>query len=290
MDLTTIFYHIDEYCKLFEKATCKPFLGSGETKRARAACLSISEIITLLVYYHVSGFKTFKDYYMLCHEIKSAFPTRPSYNRFIELQQRAILPIALLAQIYGRYACDGVSYVDSFSLEVSHPRRIHSHKVFKGVAARGKTSVGWFFGFKLHLIVNSQGEVIDFLLTAGNVADNNAHLLTSLVSRIQGKIYADKGYIIKKELFEKLYSQGIHIVTKIRKNMRNILMESTDKLFLAKRGMIESIGSLLKGSYNIEHSRYRNPKTLLLNVYSCIMAYAFRENKPSVREKMCIPA
>ncbi len=191
----------------------------------------------------------------------------------------------MLAKIFGRYACDGVSYVDSFSLKVSHPKRILSHKVFKGLAARSKTSVGWFFGFKLHLVVNSQGEIVDFMLTSGNVADNNAELLTTMMATVRGKVYADKGYLMKEELFKKLSSTGVHIVTKIRKNMKNILMDVTDKIMLRKKEMIESIGSLLKGSYNIEHSRYRSSKTLLVNVYSCSMTYAFHKNKPSVRKK-----
>ncbi|MBA3751957.1 hypothetical protein H0X06_04150 [Candidatus Dependentiae bacterium] len=99
------------------------------------------------------------------------------------------------------------------------------------------------------------------------------------------KRYADKGYLREEELFKKLYFTGVHIVTKRRKNMKNILMDMSDKIMLPKRGMIECIGSLFKCIYNIEHSRYRSPETLLLNVYSCSRPYAFRENKPSVRKK-----
>ncbi|MBA3751218.1 hypothetical protein H0X06_00235 [Candidatus Dependentiae bacterium] len=146
MDLTTIFYHRDEYCKLFNTATSVVLLETDKPKRARAASLSLSEIITLTVYYHMSGFKTFKDFYMRSGQIRSGFPKQPSYNRFIELHERAILPLTLLAKIFGKYACDGIPYIDSFFLKVSHPKRIPSHKVFKGLAELGKTIVGWFFG------------------------------------------------------------------------------------------------------------------------------------------------
>ncbi len=136
----------------------------------------------------------------------------------------------MLAKVFGKSACDGISFIDSFSLKVCHPKRISSHKVFKGLATRGKTSVGWFFGFKLHVVVTSQGEVIDFSLTPGNIADNNSDLLEKLMKNIQGKVYGDKGYLINSALFQKLYSQGIHLVTKIRRNMRNSLMDISDKL------------------------------------------------------------
>ncbi len=149
--------------------------------------LSLSEVLTIMVHYHVSGFKTFKNYHTRSGEIKSAFPTMPSYNRFIELQQKALVAVAVLAKLYGKTACDGVSFIDSFSLKICHPKRIHSHKVFRGLATRGKTSVGWFFGFKLYFVVSSQGEVIDFSLTPGTIAGNNSDLLEKLMKNIRGK-------------------------------------------------------------------------------------------------------
>lgn len=283
MDLTTIFYYLDDFCNSFEKALNVRLLSSGNNKRIRPISLSLSEVVTIIVYYHASGFKTFKDYYIKCQEIRSAFPQMPSYNRFIELQQRALVPLSVLTKLIGKHACDGISYIDSFSLEVSHPKRIHSHKVFKGLAARGKTSVGWFFGFKLHLVITSKSQIIDFTITPGNVADNNNDLIEKIMRSIQGKVFGDKGYIVNKELFKKLYAKGIHIVTKIRSNMKNILMDMSDKLFLKGRGIIESVGNILKNSCNIEHSRYRNPLTLLLNVCAGLMAYHFRQDKPSLK-------
>lgn len=287
MDLTTIFYYLDDYCKLFEKSLNMRILSKGMNKRIRKMSLSLSEVVTILVYYHASGFKTFKDYYLRCPEIRSAFPQMPSYNRFIELQQRALLPLAILVKLIGKNACNGISYIDSFSLKVSHNKRIHSHKVFKGLAARGKTSVGWFFGFKLHLVITNEGEIIDCIITPGNVADNNFDLIQHITTSLQGKVFGDKGYLLKTENFEKLYSQGVHMVTKIKKNMKNKLMLMSDKLYLKARGIIESVGNLLKNSCNIEHSRYRNPLTLVLNVCAGLMAYHFRQDKPSIKIVNC---
>jgi len=285
MDLTTIFYHTDEFCKLFEKEVKVRILTSGLNKRNRKIGLELGEIMTILIYYHQSGFKTFKDFYIRSAELKPAFPTMPSYNRFIELQQKALFPLIVFAKLHGQYACNGFSFIDSFSLEVSHPRRIHSHKVFRGLAERGKTSIGWFFGFKLHVVINVYGEVIDFLITPGNIADNDTKTIETLMQNIFGKVYGDKGYLLNKELYEKLYYGGVQIITKIRKNMKNILMDISDKLMLKKRGLVESVGAIFKEDCNMEHSRYRNPMTLFINVCSGLMAYAFREKKPSLMPK-----
>lgn len=283
MDLTTIFYYLDEYCKSFEKSFDKRLLSRGNNKRAREICLSLSEVVTIIVWYHLSGFKTFKDYYLNCQELRLAFPRMPSYTRFLELKQRALVPISVLTKLIATKNCDGISYIDSFPLRVSHNRRINSHKVFKGSAARGKTSTGFFFGFKLHLIINRKGEIVDFTITPGNVADNTSDLIEKITQSLQGKLFGDKGYIVNRPLFEKLYLQGVHIITKLRSNMKNKLIDLSDKLFLKGRGVIESVGNILKNRCDIEHSRYRNPLTLLINVCAGLMAYCFRQHKPSIK-------
>ena len=282
MELTTIFYYADEFCKFFEKEFNIRVLSDGLGSRRRASCLSLSEVITIACYYHQSGYKTFKDYYTRSTELKPAFSSMPSYNRFIELQQKAFMPLALFAKLQSNGKCDGTSFIDSFPLRVSHQKRISSHKTFRGLAARGKTSVGWFYGFKVHVIINSTGEVLDFTITPGNVVDNNAKVIEQMMQKIHGKVYGDKGYLLNADLFQKLYCKGVHVVTKIRNNMKNKLMDIGDKIMLKKRGIIESVGAVFKEDLNIEHSRYRSPITLFINVFSALIAYSFRKNKPSI--------
>lgn len=282
MELTTIFYHTDEFCKLFEKEFTKRILSDGKGIRERATTLSASEVMTILIYYHNSGFKTFKDFYTKSHELQSAFHPLPSYNRFIELQQKIFMPLALFAKLSCSNPCDGISFIDSFPLPVSHQKRIPSHKTFRGLAARGKTSVGWFYGFKVHIIINRHCEIIDFTITPGNVADNNSKVIQQLMADVWGKIFGDKGYLINPDLFQKLYLEGKHLVTKKRSNMKNKLVDLSDKIMLKKRGIIESVGAILKEDLNISHSRYRNPLTLFINVCASLIAYAFRPNKPSL--------
>ena len=283
--LVTIFYHIDEFCKSFE-ATLEANVITKQKKQrvATIPTLSLSEIMTICVFYHYSGYKNFKAYYknhVLVH-MKHDFTKSVSYNRFIELKQNVVLPLSLFLKIYYKANRTGFSFIDSFALKVCHNRRIHSHKVFKNVAQRGQTSMGWFYGFKVHFIINHLGEIISFYLTAGNIADNNTCLLKKLTNNIVGKLFGDKGYIINQQLFTELYQRGLHIVTKIRKNMKNILMNIGDKLHLRKRGTIESSIGILKESFDIEHSRHRSPSNFLCHIFSALAAYCFKEKKPSI--------
>jgi hypothetical protein len=282
--LVTIFYHVDEFCKVLE-ATLKANVVTEKKQRAATIpILSLSEIITICIYYHYSGYKNFKSYYkneVLVH-MKTDFTKSISYNRFIELKKNAVLPLALFLKIYCKANCTGISFIDSFAIKVCHNRRIHSHKVFKNLARRGQTSMGWFYGFKVHFIISHVGEIMNFYITPGNVSDNNTNLLKKLTDNIIGKLFGDKGYIINQEFSAELYKRGLQIITKIRKNMKNILMDMGDKLLLRKRGTIESSIGILKESFGIEHSRHRSPANFLCHIFSALTAYCFKENKPSI--------
>jgi hypothetical protein len=287
MHLTEIFYEIDEFCKQFEKQAEKRFLSDGQNKRDRAFQLSLSEVMTIMVCYHESGYKTFKDFYekhVLIY-MKADFHPLVSYNRFLELKQNALAPLLMFLQLNALRPCTGTSYVDSFPLKVCHVKRSYSHKTFKGLAQKGKTSVGWFYGFKLHVIINHFGEIIAFYITPGNVSDNNKNVLIKLTKKVFGKLFGDRGYLINEELFKKLYSSGIHLMTKIRKNMTNKLLSMQDKLLLRKRGVIESVGSILKESESLEHTRHRSLSGFFAHVIATLVAYNFRENKPSIVDK-----
>ena len=193
-----------------------------------------------------------------------------------------MLPLIVFFQLNGLKKCTGISFIDSFSLKVSHNRRISSHKTFKKYAKRGKTSVGWFYGFKLHLVINDLGEIIAFCITPGNVADNNKKVLLTLTKDLIGKLIGDKGYIVNPELFKKLFSDGVHLVTKLKKNMKNQLMPLEDKLLLKRRGIIETVGGIMKEDLSLEHTRHRSVWGFLENIISTLIAYSFRKQKPSI--------
>lgn len=280
-----IFCIADDFYKEYEFEIQKTTaLTTNELKtRNRAAQLSQSEIMTILVGFHYGTFRNFKHYYLfyIKEHLKSEFPNAVSYNRFIELQSRVLIPLMLFLQLIGFGQCTGITYIDSTKISVCHNKRIHRNKVFKDVAERGKSTMGWFFGFKLHLVCNEKGELLNFSLTKGNVDDRNQEVLSVLTKDLFGKLFADKGYI-SQPLFEALFNDGIHLVTGIRNNMKNSLMPLRDKILLRKRSVIETINDELKNICHIEHSRHRATHNFIMNLVAALVAYCFFPKKPSI--------
>ena len=280
--LIAIFCDIDDFCKEYEKYCINHLLLDKNTVIPKTS-MSLSEIMTILIYFHLSNYRTFKKYYInyVCVYLKEYFPKTLSYNRFVEVMQMTIAPLLLYLMNIGLGKCSGVSFIDSTPIKVCHNKRIYSHKVFKGIAQRGKSSVGWFYGFKLHFIINDCGEIISFCLTSGNTDDRNIKVMNSLTKELYGKLFADRGYL-SKELFNKLLERNIKLITKIKKNMKNKLMDFEEKLLLRKRAVIESVNDFLKNICQIEHSRHRSPTNFVVNLISALTAYCFIPKKPSL--------
>ena len=279
-DITTLFCDVDDFCLGFEPEYDKRLLEDGARKRMRKSRLCLSEIMTIIIWFHRSGYRTFKDYYIkeVCKHLRWAFHDLVSYNRFVELKSQALFPLCCyLLSRKGR--CSGISFVDSMPIAVCHNRRIRSHRVFSHVAQRGKNTVGWFYGFKAHLIVNDQGELLAFRFTPGNVDDREP--VPDMAKGLFGKLFGDKGYISQK-LFMLLFGQGIQLVTRIKRNMKNKLMPLFDKVMVRKRAIIETIHDQLKNISQIEHTRHRSPVNFLVNVIAALIAYTHKEKKPSL--------
>ncbi len=241
MLLTTIFCQVDDFCNELNK-----HLLQDASNRGRPSAMTRSEILTICIFYHYSKFKSFKDYYTTYIKgyYKGAFGNVVSYNRFTELAQENAVFLGMFAISLNAIAT-GISYIDSTPIAVCNNRRIHAHKVLKGIAQRGKSSTGWFYGFKLHIVINDKGEIISFAITPGNVDDRNLSVIAKVTHGLWGKLFGDRGYISKK-LFEELWSRKIHIVTGLKQNMKNKLMPLEDKMLLKKRGVVESVINLLK--------------------------------------------
>jgi hypothetical protein len=278
--LLEIYCFIDDFCKQFEIFPQRNLLPNPHRQRFRACRLSLSEIMTIMILFHLSHYRTFKDFYLncVCGSLKKEFPKLVSYNRFIELMPTALLPLAVLlyqskGQETGRY------YIDSTPLAVCHNLRIARHKVFKDIAQRGKTSTGWFFGFKLHLVFNHQGELMSFTLTPGHKDDRK--VVESLTRNLEGWLFGDKGYLSQK-LEDSLLQRGLTLFTRIKKNMKPKLLTLTQKAYLHKRGMIETIIDQLKSICHIQHTRHRSPTNFLVNLLSGLFAYVLKPKKVSV--------
>lgn len=280
MSLLELFIDVDDFWQVFLPIWKQELLANGKAQRMRQTQLSMSEIMTIIIHFHQSNYRNFKAYYIeyVQEHLRSEFPDLVSYNRFIELMPRALIP--LLAYLRGRKGtCTGISFVDSTPLKACHNLRIKRHRVFVGLADRGKTSMGWFFGFKLHLVVNELGEILAFQLTPGNVDDRKP--VPKMSEKLFGKLFGDRGYI-SKELFWKLYEQGLMLITTLRKNMKNHLMSLDDKLLLRKRSIIETIYDQLKNISQIEHSRHRSFPNFIVNLLAGLIAYSFQPKKPSI--------
>ena len=286
--LTSIFCDVDDFCKEFEQEWRKILIENqdggliGDKKRRnRKSELTLSEAITIVIMFHKTRHRTFKDYYQryVLAFLKPYFPKLLSYSRFVNLMKTCLFPLFVFSQgCLGE--CTGISFVDSTILTVCHARRINSHRVFKKIAKRGKTSTGWFYGVKLHLIINNVGEILAFMLTAGNI--DKRVPVPELSKDVFGKIFGDKGYI-SQDLFHKLYKKGLQIITRLKRNMKNKLMNIVDKILLRSRGIIESVNNKLKADCQIEHHRHRSPWNFLVNLVSGIVAYAYDPKKPTIQ-------
>jgi len=282
MRILDLYCSVDAFWQRFEPLWQRDLLTSGQRRRRRATRLHPSEILTILILFQQSGYRTFKGFYTQHVQLalRQEFPSLLSYTRFVELMPRSLVPLAVYLHLQ-RGQCTGISFIDSTSLAVCHPARIRQHRVFRVDARRGKTSVGWFYGFKLHLVVNDRGELLAFCLTPGNLDDRKP--VSRLVQRLFGRLFGDKGYI-SAPLAEQLFlAQGLRLITKLRKNMRNRLLPLADRLLLRKRALIETIFDQLKNVCQIEHSRHRSPINFCVHLLAGLAAYCHQPKKPSLR-------
>ena len=282
MSILDLFCSVDDFWQAFAPRWEHELLQTGRRqRRQRASALHPSEIMTIVILFHQSHYRTFKAFYTehVQQYLRGEFPHLVSYERCVALLPTILVP--LTAYLHTQLGtCTGLSFIDSTKLVACHTARIHQHRVFAGRARRGKTSTGWFFGFKLHLVVNDRGELLAFCLTPGHVDDRRP--VPKLVQRLFGKLFADKGYI-SQPLAEQLFvAHGLQLITRLRKNMHERLLAWSDKVFLRKRAIIESVTDQLKNISQIEHTRHRSPTNFLVNLVAGLIAYCRQPKKPSL--------
>ncbi|WP_296618468.1 IS982 family transposase [Marivirga sp.] len=279
--ITEIFYLIDEFTAEYKKSVKNHTLGKKPKRKPR---MSDSEVITIMVYFHSGGFRNMKHFYLhyVQKHLSHLFPQTVSYNRFVELMQSSTMPMVLFLKSCCLGNGTGISFVDSTPIRVCKNKRIKRNRVFKDIAEVGKSTMGYFYGFKLHLVINDRGELLNFIITKGNVDDREPLKNKSFINKLKGKLYADKGYI-SKDLANILFVDGIHLITNIRNNMKNVLMEMRDKIMIRKRSIIETVNDELKNICQIEHSRHRSFENFITNLVSGLIAYSFFPKKPSIK-------
>ncbi len=273
--ITELFCLIDDFTIRLRKTCAQEKMEYFPKRmRVRECRTCLSEVMTILLLFHRSGYRTFKHFYLyyVREHLRHLFPNLVGYSRFVQLTSEAFFPMFCFAKEH-QGICEGILFMDSTALTACHVKRAYSHRTFQKNAKWGKTSTGWFFGFKLHLVINHHAEIVAFRLTSGNVNDRTP--IPEMVKNMKGKAFADKGYIGKK-LAKKLFENGIHLITK----MKNKLMLMSDKILLRKRAIIESVNNLLKNSCQIEHHRHRSRWNFLSNLLSGIANYCLNPDKP----------
>jgi Transposase DDE domain len=280
-DITALFCFVDDFIKSVSANADVPRIASYNriSRSGPKPRLRLSEVVTIILFYHTSNYDCFKHYYQKkilvehCRDFNLV-----SYQQFVKLIPLA-MPIILYIMCSLFKQCTGTSFVDSTSIEVCKAYRINRHKTFSGLARRSKTTKGWFFGFKLHLLISPTGDLVKARFTPGNTDDRKA--LEKMTDGLFGKIFGDRGYI-GKEFAARLYAQGLQVVTRIKKGMKNILMDLDDKTTLLRRSLIETVIGKIKLLGKFEHSRHRSVQNAFTHMMSCLINYQLQDDKPSI--------
>ena len=280
MDIVELYSVVDDFCKIFMEKWEAKMLSDGVKKRNRLGKMNVSEIMTIVIFFHQSNNRNFKNYYLglISEHYKNYFPDLLSYARFVSIMKSVLVPLSSFVQSLSGEKT-GVYFIDSTLLKACHIKREKQNKVFAKLARKSKSSMGWFFGFKLHIVINDKGEIMAFKITKGNVDDRKP--VPFLVKGLVGKLVGDKGYI-SNNLFMDLWDEGLQLVTKIKSNMKNKLMHLVDKILLRKRAIIESVNDQLKNISQIEHTRHRSPWNFACNLIAGLCAYSLQPKKPSI--------
>jgi len=278
--LVDLFCSVDDFCAVFMPQWQKHLIESGERKRNRQSRMSASEVMTIIIAFHMSHHRDFKNFYIgiVRRYHHNDFPNLLSYTRFLEVMPSVLVPLSsYFSLLKGKPT--GIEFIDSTSIKVCHNLRIPRHKVFADSAKRGKGTMGWFYGFKLHIIVNHLGDIVAAKLTTGNIDDRKP--VRELSKGLLDKLYADKGYI-SKALSADLAEDGVTLITTQKRNMKRKILSAWDRAMLSKRFIIETINDQLKNISQIEHSRHRSLHGFMLNLLGGLIAYCLKPQKPSL--------
>jgi hypothetical protein len=279
-ELVGLYCSIDDFWKQFKNEWDKHLI-DRTWPHGPEPKLSTSEMMTIVILFHQSNFRTFKHFYCdhVLKFLRKEFPKLISYSRFVYLMKNLFVPLFAFL-LHSRGKITGIAFIDSTKIQICHNKRIPRNKVFFGIAKRGKTTAGWFYGFKLHLIINEVGEILAFQFTPGNVAD--VSILESLSKGVFGKLFGDKGYI-SAEIARKLFERGLKLFTTFRSKMQNKLIELKDKILLRKRVLIETVNDQLKNISQLEHTRHRSIGNFFVNALAALAAYTQQPKKPRIK-------
>jgi hypothetical protein len=271
LKLVQRFCEIDDFTRVYEQKPAGHLLPATLNSKhsSNKPAISRSEMMSVEILYPLSGHQCFEYFSMCVHEVlngslKRYFAHAPCYNGFVELKPGMLVALICYLHCIRPGTLSGLYYADSTALKVCHTRRIHCHTVFISSAKTGQCSVGWFYGFKLFLVVNGWGEIVQAFVTPGKVSDCATSTLQRLFKGLTELAFADKGFVNQKA-FALLYEPGLKLITYIRSNMKNKPVGLREKMLLKKTGMIESVIDMLKRVCNTGHTRQRSTLNMIVN-------------------------
>jgi len=270
-----------EFCHTFEAKYYTFLKKAGFKKRIRKSRMELAEILTILIFYHFSGYANFKKYYknFVLGELKNCF-FLVSYSQFNKILCE--IPCLLDVFLKSRFNLTSMyHFIDATCLPVCHIKRAKSNKVFSKAANKGYSTIHQhFFGFKLHLVVNHEGEIVNYAISKGSQHDVN--YLVPLTKNLKGKLCGDKGYI-SEEARKKLARQNLKLLTPNKKNMKaKTIHQGSEAKMLQHRSIIESIFNKLKNVFRITSHKSRSVTGFFAHCLSTLLAYTFDSKKPSV--------
>ncbi len=273
---------LEKFYAFYEQSMKSQQITSSNTrKRNKSSRMAPHRIMAVLLMFHLSGYRDFRSFYeiMIQGYLKKMFPHSLSYSWFIRIKSRYLH--AMFCYLTSKMQpSHEISYIDSTCLKACHIKRASSHKTFKGIAEKGHTSVGWFYGFKLHLVIDAYGNIVDFCVSKGNKHDTYG--LDKLTKNIKGLLFGDKGYISQKKA-KQLEDKGIKLITKPRKNMKPKSLSKEEKSLLRSRGVIETVIGQLKDMHHVENTKVRSMHGWMMNILAALTAYQIRAFKPSIK-------
>lgn len=278
MDLTSLYTFIDDFYKEISTFDCWGKLYSKWAgSRGPVKKLSLSEVVTLNILRFQLRISDLKSFHRLVRDrFKSEFPSVPNYENFLKATNKSAELTLLIIQYFlfiNRAISENQNhFIDSTPLSVCYNYNINSHKVNKGLAERGKSTKGWFYGFKLHGVCNEMGLLEEILFTPGNVHD--CKTLETLASSFSGTLTCDAGYLVSENVLEKIFTRKLKIFIATRKNMKRIMTQKQGKLFKS-RSIIETVWGVLKERFNLMYNLSRSTHGLFRHYFYSIVSYLF---------------
>ena len=273
-NIVEVYCFVDNFVKMIESKSLKSPAG-------RKSMLTKTDYITLTIFKQEYGLKTTKQLYEFVQEyMQKDFSPLPSYQQFNEGIKSTFSYFVMIAWLLTRLTRKkDAKYhiVDSSPLPVCNNQYRFQAKLFKGLARSGKNMNGWYWGFKLHLIINHDMEIESIKISDGSTSDIDA-LEGDFIDGIRGWLVGDKGYIGQKKAQE-LAAQGIKLITRTRKNMRKVPALPIHNYLLSKRQAVESTFSYLKYRLSVLSSYARSVEGFFVNVFSAIVTYSLNLKK-----------